>query len=713
MKRVLLSAFLAIVSLNAFAHEGMWLPQLINQLNEADMQKNGFKLTAEDIYSINKSSMKDAVVWFGRGCTGEVVSDQGLLLTNHHCGYGQIQSHSTTEDNYLLDGFWANNQSEELANEGLTASFIVRIDDVTKKVLKGTNDGLSEEKRQEIIKKNIDKIVKKASKGNSYEIFIKPFFYGNEYYMFVMNTFKDIRLVGAPPSSIGKFGSDTDNWVWPRHTGDFSVFRIYANENNEPAEYSENNKPYKPAHHFPISLKGVKEGDFTMVYGFPGRTKQYIPSYGVSYVVDKANPVKIQMRDRALAVMKEAMDADEKVFIQYASKYARVANYWKKWIGESMGLERLGAIDRKKELESEFEALVKDRDEYKDVLPSLEKLYKDVEEYNFAYELFIEIFYYSPEALRYAYRFSNAVNGKSEMKEDEWSKEQDYLETQTERFFGNYNAKVDQKLFVVMMSMYAENISEDLKAPALKELEKTYNGDFEKMAEEIYSKSAFVSAERIKPYVNGEKEISELKNDPFYQLATGLESFYQLAIKPERNRLNAEIEKQMATYVKGQMELMPKKYWPDANSTLRVTYGKVEGSEPRDGMAYLPTTTLEGVVEKRVKTDDKKHEFYVPQRLVDLYNEKDYGRYAEDGKMIVCFTGSNHTTGGNSGSPVINGEGQLIGINFDRSWESTMSDIMFDPERCRNITVDIRYVLFVIDKYAGAKWLVDEMTIVE
>ncbi|OHX68108.1 S46 family peptidase [Flammeovirga pacifica] len=725
MKKYLLGTIFSflLLPLSLWAHEGMWLPSLLQQLNEEDMQANGFKLTAEDIYSVNKSSMKDAVVWFGRGCTGEVVSDKGLILTNHHCGYGQIQSHSSVEKDLLTEGFAAQSFGEELANPGLTVSFVVRIDDVTSKVLNGVKDNMKEEDRQKLIAENIKKVGDTAVKGTHYDYQIKPFFYGNEYYMFTMETFSDIRLVFAPPSSVGKFGGDTDNWVWPRHTGDFSIFRIYAGKDGKPAEYSEDNVPYTPRYHFPISLNGVKADDFTMVYGFPGRTQQYLPSEGVDYTVNKSNPIKIAMREKTIAILDKNMKADDAVRIKYSAKKARVANAYKKWIGESKGLERLDAINKKEEQEKMFADAVKNKPEYTDLLKKFEEQFASVEKYQLARDLYIEELYYGPEVLRFALGFKELK--KYEAGTPDFIATVAKLKGNAKGFFKNYDKGTDKEIFVSASTLYSDAIDPSFLPEAFKNAKD--KGNFNKLASSIYKKSLFCNEEKLTALLEGSESaiMGKIKKDPAYILANDIYEIYSNKVVFEYRSLTEEINLSMRTYVKALREVFPnreyvannkgasKQYWSDANSTLRVTYGKIEGSEPRDGVEFKYYTTLEGVMEKRLTDVPKTHEFYVHEKLIDLYNKKDYGQYGEDGQMIVCITGSNHTTGGNSGSPVINAEGQLIGINFDRTWESTMSDVMFDPVKCRNIIVDIRYVLFIVDKYGECPRLIEEMNLVK
>ncbi|GAA4835082.1 S46 family peptidase [Algivirga pacifica] len=709
----------------------MWLPSLIKQLMiEKEMQNNGFQLTAEDIYSVNQSSMKDAVVWFNRGCTGEVISDQGLVLTNHHCGYGQIQSHSTVENDYLKDGFAAKNHGEELPNNNMKVSFIVEIKDVTKEVLTGVTDAMTEEERQQLIKENTEKLQGTAVEGTHYEASIKPFFYGNAYYMFIMETFTDVRLVFAPPSSIGKFGGDTDNWMWPRHTGDFSVFRIYADKDNKPAAYSPDNVPYKPRHHFPISLDGVKPEDFTMVYGFPGRTQQYIPSYGVKYVTEVSNPVKISMRDASLSVIDKAMKSDDLIRIKYSAKQARIANAWKKWIGESKGLDRLDAVTKKQTQEAAFQQAVKGNAQYENLLKDFERAYAEIEPYNLARDLFIEFYYYGPEIFRMSSRYDKLVTNYKELYDKGKLAELVLqLKQVNEDFYKDYDKGVDQKIFDALVGTYVETVAPVFLADHLNEAHK--KGELKKLENELYQESVFADKERLNELMKPAFEAAEkgdqkalkkavasiskeMKKDIAWVTAGELVLKYRQEVAPAYGEKQEQINALMQDYVKGTMEVFDdKKYWSDANSTMRVTFGKVEGSNPRDGVEYLPYTTLEGVMEKRRTDVSETHEFYVPEKLVELYNNKDYGIYGQDGDLVVCFTASNHTTGGNSGSPVINGNGQLIGLNFDRTWESTMSDIMFDPVKCRNISVDIRYVLFIIDKFGGAKHLIDEMTLIK
>ncbi|MEJ8801808.1 S46 family peptidase [Pontibacter sp. H249] len=697
--------------------EGMWLPMLLKQLNEAEMQNKGMKLTAEDIYSINQSSLKDAIVSFGGFCTGEMISAEGLLLTNHHCGYGQIQQHSSVENDYLTNGFWAKNKSEELPNPGLTATFIVRMEDVTKQILEGTANAKTEAERESIVQRNMAKVRRESTAGTHYDAVIRPFFYGNEYYMYITETFRDIRMVGAPPSSIGKFGGDTDNWMWPRHTGDFSLFRIYAGPNNEPADYSPNNKPYKPKHHLPISLSGVKENDFTMVFGFPGRTNEYLTSQAVEEIYAVSNPHKINIRETKLNILDKDMKASDAVRIQYAAKYASIANAWKKWIGESRGIRKANAIENKKQLEKQFASWVaadaNRKAKYGNVLADFEKNYKALDGITLSRDYVMEAAY-GVEIIRFANTFTKlqerlANNAPQTEINDQITK----LERTIAPFYKDYNAPTDKKVFAALLSLYYNNVDPKMHPTAFATVRSKYKGDFTKYAEEVFAKSVFTSEAGVRKALAdvkaGKKEA--LKNDPALQLASSITEHYSKNIMPTYAQVNDNLSLLYRSYLAGLREMQSdKKFYPDANSTLRVAYGKVEPYQPVDGVKYIHYTTLEGVIEKA--ESGVAEDYAIPGRLKELYDKKDYGRYGVNGEMPVAFIASNHTTGGNSGSPVINANGQLIGTNFDRNWEGTMSDIVYNPDQVRNISVDVRYMLFIVDKFAGAGHLVEEMTLV-
>ena len=707
----LLRALVLFVSFPIFAQQGgMWVPSLLKGMNEQEMKSLGMKMSVEDIYDVNNSSLKDAVPHFNRGCTSEVISPKGLLLTNHHCGYGQIQSHSTVENDYLEHGFWAKSMAEELPNKDLEVTFIVSIHDVTAEVLNGVNQLPDETSKKDFIQKNIASVQSTFKKENWQDVMVRTFFEGNQYMLFVTETFKDIRLVGAPPSSIGKYGSDTDNWVWPRHTGDFMLFRIYADQNNRPAEYAESNVPYTPKHYLPISLSGVEEGDFTMVFGYPGRTQEYLPSFAVEQIVNDLNPAKIEIRDKALKVTDSYMRQDQAIKIQYASKFASTANYWKKWIGESQGLKKSNAVAVKKSFEQEFLKRAKDQnkmDEYGQLLSSFEQLYTEITPLALARDYFQEIVLRNSELLSFGFRMYQLENAYNRLGEQAFKDRRDNLLNQLESAYKNYNKNVDQDVFEAIVELYGTKSPKELTPMAIQSI------NYSDLTYEIYAKSALTSYEKVKELLAGSgSEVSaKLNKDVGYKLAKLLSNHYFDSIAPKYDALQLQIDALQRTYMKGQLELFPDaRIFPDANSTLRVTYGKVDGYDPKDAVSYAPVTYLDGVLEKYVPGD---YEFDLPEKLIELYETKDFGPYADHtGKVPVNFIGTNHTTGGNSGSPAIDAHGNLIGLNFDRVWEGTMSDIYYDPAICRNIMVDARYILFIIDKYAGAKHLIDEMKIV-
>ena len=677
----------------------------------------GMKMSAEDIYSVNQGSLKDAIVHFGGFCTSEIISDRGLLLTNHHCGYGAIQSHTTLENNYLRDGFWAKDQAGELANEGLGATFIERIEDISDQVLKGVTDEMSGKERQSVIDKNIEAVRGAFQLNKHQKLSIKPFFKGNQYFAFVTITYPDVRLVGAPPEMIGKFGSDTDNWVWPRHTGDFALFRIYAGPDNQPAEYSEKNVPFRPKHFLPISLDGVAPEDFTLVFGFPGRTNQYLPSYAVEQLTDVLNPAKIAIRDRALKIVDAEMRADPAVKIQYASKFARIANYWKKWIGESQGLKATDGLGRKHKLEKEFSERLggkkKWSQDYTQLLPAFEKLYREIEPYALMRDYYSEIVGRNIEIMRVAGYANRLVKYYEDEGEEAYNNYKGRLTNYLQGFYKNYRPEIDQKVFAALMEIYVQNGKMGVANPITAKMFMLDTKDFSVFGKHIFDNSRIPVQSRMEAVLAFEpaKAVELLKQDPLLGLAAELKTVYDKHVAKKYNEVKAQIDDHQRVYMKALMEVFPeKRFYPDANSTMRITYGKVDGYEPRDAVYYTPVTYLEGVMEKYVPGD---YEFDVPQKLQELYHSKDYGPYAADnGKMPVCFIGSNHTTGGNSGSPAIDAHGNLIGLNFDRVWEGTMSDINYDASICRNIMVDIRYVLFIVDKYAGAKHLIEEMKLV-
>lgn len=707
----LLRLLFIFLSVPLFAQQGgMWIPSLLEGINETEMKNLGMKMSAKDIYDVNNASLKDAVPHFNGGCTSEVISNQGLLLTNHHCGYSQIQSHSSLENDYLEDGFWAMKLEDELPNPGVTATFIVRIEDVTNQVLTGVTAQMPEADKQRKIEENMAQIVQTSPKEAWQENRVRTFYEGNQYMLFVVETFKDIRLVGTPPSSIGKFGSDTDNWMWPRHTGDFALFRIYADKNNRPAEYSEDNVPYTPKHFLPISLDGVAENDFTLVFGFPGTTDEYLPSIAIEQVINTVNPARIAIRDAALAIQDEYMRADPKIKIQYASKFARIANYWKKWKGETLGLTKSNAVGIKKKQEKDLTNQINKKGkqkDYGDLLPKFNQYYSEIEPYKLAREYFLEVVLRNVELLRTGYQAYQLKQVYENRGTQSFEDRRDNLVKRLEGHFKNYSKQVDKEVFEALIQIYSEGVDKQFLPDSFQNL------NAEKLTNEVYANSALVNYEAAKNLFEGDAEtvIEKLNNDPAFKVVEEMATAYFENVAPKYEELNLLISGLQRDYMKALLELSPKdaRIFPNANSTLRVTYGKVAGYSPADAIYYEPVTHLEGVMQKYIPGD---YEFNVPQKLIDLYEAKDFGPYAENGKMPVNFIGTNHTTGGNSGSPAIDAHGNLIGLNFDRVWEGTMSDYYYDPTLSRNIMVDIRYVLFIVDKYAGATNLIEEMKLV-
>ena len=717
MKKILLLLLIAVNGFKLFSDEGMWMPQLIDALNFKDMKKNGFKLTAEQIYSINKTSMKDGVAIFGGGCTAEVISTKGLVLTNHHCGFSSIAALSTVQNDHLKNGYFAMQPNEELYCKGLTVTFIKRIEDVSKRVLANTDKFSNEKQRDSVVKANTKEIEKDAKKDNHYEAFVRAFYYGNEYYLFVTEVFKDIRLVGAPPESIGKFGGETDNWVWPRHNADFSLFRIYTNKENKPAEYNKDNIPYTPLYSFPISTKGVEENDFTMVYGFPGRTQEYLSSYAVDLLMNQQDPIRVKLRGIRLDIMDEDMKQSDSIRLMYTSKYANVANAYKKWKGEMLGLQKSEALVKKKTLEKQFlQAVVQDaakKEKYENLFKQFQKTYA---EYAF---LSKQLDYYTEclwgvDGLRLA---GNFVNVFAELKKKQAGLDNKFAtlfkDTRPSIPFKNLNKATDKKLFYAMMTVYFNDVQASNRPAYLDSLMNAYNGDVQKLSDEVYATSSFIDNDKAKLMFDDiEKSASLYEMDPLYRIAASVYNHYQKTMVPQATYLEKQLSELQKEYMQGLRDVFKdKKFYPDANGTLRVAYGKVSGYEAKDGVQYKYYTTMDGLVEKN-KTGEE--DFYVKPRLLELYNKKDFGAYADkNGKLRTAFIASNHTTGGNSGSPVLNAKGELIGTNFDRNWEGTMSDVMYNVNFCRNISLDIRFTLWMIDRYAGAGYLLKEMKIVK
>jgi hypothetical protein len=662
--------------------------------------------------------LKDGIVLFGGGCTGEMVSNEGLLFTNHHCGFDNIQYHSSVEHDYLKNGFWAMNREQELACPGLTATFVLEMRDVTEEVLKGM-EGVEEKDRAAKMKELFTAIAKKAKSENKCDGFVRGFNYNTQFFLVLTKTYNDVRLVGAPPSCIGKFGGDTDNWVWPRHTGDFSVFRIYANDKNEPAEYASTNKPFKPAHHFPISLKGVKEGDFTMVYGFPGRTEHLLTSAGVAYNHEQLAPMRIDFREKNLEVINAAMKSSDVLRIKYASKQSSVANAYKKWQGQELGLNKFNAIQLKKDEEGKWLEIAKLSNkelEYSNLLSTIDRLYKDYYGVNMAAAAYAEFVFNGPEVFLLYQDFNDIYAQAAQLKKgNQWEgKMNEFLET-AKAFYKDYDLETDKKRFLAMSSLF-EQFTKGVIHFDHSKLSREAAADLWFKQSMVADSAAFLGMIRsfskdtfISYSGKSKKYAKRLSKEYLYLQALALNDYYRNTLVPAKREFTSKHDQMMEKYVFLLEEMRGKKEkWCDANSTLRLTYGRVEGSAPVDGMAYTPFTTGQGILDKNSTGNP---DFEINDRLKMLLQTKDFGRYSVNGTLPVCFTGSNHTTGGNSGSPALNGNGEWIGINFDRTWESTMSDLYFNSEICRNVMVDARYVLWVIDIYAGAGHLLNEMTI--
>ncbi len=699
----------------ARSDEGMWLPMFIDRLNYVDLQKMGLKLTPEEIYSVNNASLKDAIVIYGRGCTGEMISPEGLMITNHHCGYGMIQNHSTTENNYLRDGFWAMTKAEELPNPSLSVRFLIRMEDVSSQILNAVKDVADESEKQKEVSRLMNEIGREAVKGTHYEGLVREFFDGNEYYLFVYEVFTDVRLVGTPPSSIGKFGADTDNWMWPRHTGDFSLFRVYCGPDGKPAPYSDDNIPFVPRHYLPISINGVKEGDFSMILGYPGSTDRYLVSYGIDLNVTSTYPTRVAIRRKKLDIMLEDMQADPKVNIQYASKYAGVANYWKNFSGMREALVKLKVADNKRELEARLTEWVNGDPArialYGSVLKEMEEAYREMETFNVMRFAYVEAYRSGSELHALA---GDMITWVKYLKGDNVSDEKSAAtiartETRLNAIFKDLNIPTDQKMLAAMLEMYYKTVPENQQPPLLRELGRKYEGDFSKYAAKVFKKTIFTCQGKIIDAMN-KKDPKAFEKDPLYQLALAFEQSID-GIRPQMENVNLKLNKNKRLFMAALREMDSDKYfYPNANFTMRLTYGTVKGYSPADAVEYLYLTTMKGVMEKE---DPDNWEFVVPDKLTELYKNKDFGPYAlEDGRMPVNFLTDHDITGGNSGSPVINGKGELIGLAFDGNWEALSGDIHFEPKLQRTINVDMRYVLFIIEKYGNAAHLINEMKIV-
>ncbi len=718
MKKLVFISLNLFFTFNIWADEGMWLPNLLQATGiYSKMKEAGCKLTPEQIYSVNKSSLKDAIVLFGGGCTGEIISDKGLFITNHHCGYSSVVNLSTVEKNYLKHGYWAKNHQEELYCPNLTISIVVRIEDVTKEVFNNTNGITDKKQKDAIIQKNIQNIVHKAIEGTHYNAVVKPFNYELQYFLIVYETFKDIRLVAAPPEHIGKFGGEDDNWMWPRHNADFTMFRIYASKDNKPAEYSPDNVPYRPKYVIPISLKGYKEGDFTMVYGFPGRTQEYLSSYAVDIIVNDIDPRRVRLREKKLNILENYMKQNESLNLKYANTYASVANYYKKWKGEMLGLKKTNAIEKKRTFENQLYQKLQNRvsalDSFNTIKNSFEQLYPQYRYYQMLADYYQECFM-AIDAIRYIGNYVDFFTEYNRMKMG-LNNELEKIKQQLLKSIPiSFHLPADKEIFIALLNDYFENISSSERIPFLDSLYHQFNKDIQKMADYLYSKSLFLNNEKLKELLNtpDDTKIRDFENDLFYRMVQSIKLQFYSNVLPNLKELDSKITNTQKMYLKLLMDYQKDKmFYPDANSTLRIAFGKVKKYEPRDGVRYNYFTTYKGILEK----ENPHHpDYYLNDSLKTLFLKKDFGRYADkDGELHTAFIASNHTTGGNSGSPVFNANGELIGTNFDRCWEGTMSDIMYNPEICRNIVLDIRYTLFLIDKYAHCNWLIKEMKIVQ
>jgi hypothetical protein len=712
---IIAGLFLAI-HVSVRADEGMWLLNLLQKTNGTEMAAMGLQLTPDQIYSINHSSLKDAVGALDYGsCTSELVSSEGLLLTNHHCGYSEIQSHSSVEHDYLKNGFWAMTKAEELPNPGKTVSFVVRIEDVTDQILPKLKEGLSGMTLDRTVENLSKDLVKSAVEGTKNEAFVRSFFNGNKYFLVVLETYKDVRLVGAPPESIGKFGADTDNWMWPRHTGDFSIFRVYTAPDGSPAEYSPENVPMKPKHYLPVSLKGYDKDAFAMIMGFPGTTDRYMTSFEVNEILAIEHPNRIKIRGIKQDLMQEDMQVNEKVRIQYSDKYSKSSNYWKYSIGQMQGLKNLNVFERKQELEAVFTKWINENPErlakYGNTLSLIEKGVAGRKEISNAKQYAMETMFQGMESVAFAFQFMSLHHLMTELPDnrDSIMKVANALQPRIDDFYKDYNLPTDKKVSRAMMELFYKDVPASYQPEHFAGITKNFKGNLDKYIEMYYKKSIFPDPVKLKVFLSN-PNLKVLDKDPAYQAAVSMINAIRRYYK-DAAEFDAMVDQGRKLWMAGLMEMMPEKnFYPDANSTLRLTYGKVGDYQPRDAVHYSYYTTLAGVMEKE---DPNNWEFVVSDRLKELYKNKDYGRYGVNGELPLCFTTNNDITGGNSGSPVMNANGELIGVAFDGNWEAMSGDIAFEPAIQKCINVDIRYVLFVIDKYAGAGHLVDEMTIVQ
>ncbi|MBU0487565.1 MAG: S46 family peptidase [Bacteroidetes bacterium] len=719
MKKGLLHYILAVVFIIAGllpvkADEGMWLPLLVNRLNYEDMQKAGLKLTPEEIYSVNNASLKDAIVKFGRGCSGSIVSKDGLLITAHHCSVDYIQLNSSFDADYLTNGFWSRSREEELPNPGLTVTFLVKIEDVTQRILKEMNENMTESSRKAKIQQMNNEISKEATDGTHYTAEVKGFFEDTEFYLFVYEVFRDVRLVAAPPQSLGNYGGDTDNWTWPRHTCDFSFFRVYTGPDGKPADYSPENIPLKPKHFLPISLKGVKQDDFTMTIGYPARTDRYLTSTGVDQLMKDINPEKVKIRTEKLAIMKADMNESDAVRMKYEGKYQRTSNYWKYWIGQTKQLEKNNVFNKKKAIEDAFDKWVsfdpKRKKKYGTVIEDLNRAYSKLRKFNNFKVYDVEVFRRGTDLVALAYRFNDLFNSlQMADSKDYEALVSESLREEVRTHFKTFNYQTDKKLFASLFKMAYENIPVDQHPDVFARVDAQFRGNFDAFADEVYSTTIFANGSKMWNFLK-KPDPRILEKDLVFKV---MQSCLKQNDKIDGMMIedNWNLSKAKRLLVEGFREMKPdKNFYPDANWSMRISYGKISGYIPADGLIAKYYTTLDGVMQKE---DPLNEEFIVPEEVKAMYRNKDYGRYAENGVLRVGFVSSNDVTGGSSGCPIINGNGELIGVVFDLNWEAMSADIAFEPEFQRTISADIRYILFVADKIGKAENILNEITIVE
>jgi hypothetical protein len=710
---LILCLFLVFSFNKARADEGMWMPFLMNDVLFHQMKEMGLKLDREEVFSFTQSSLKDAIVSFGGFCTGEIISPQGLVLTNHHCAKGRIQSHSSVENDILRNGFWAGSFEEELPNPGLFVRFLYSVEDVTDQFNAVLNREMDENERTAAIRRLSSSLVSDATTGNHFTADVRSMFAGNEFYLFIYETFTDVRLVGTPPASIGEYGGDTDNWMWPRHTGDFTLFRVYAGADGKPAEYHPDNVPLKPRHYLPVSAKGIKEGDFAMVLGYPGSTTRYLTSYGIDFNLDNMFQTRIDIRRRKLDIIEAAMAESDKIRIQYASKQSGISNHWKNFIGMSRSLKRLDVAGEKRQQQQQFQQWVNAHPvriaEYANVLQYYRDAYDGLSGFNSLNFVFLEAMVTGPDMLRLANSFSSLlIMLENRSPEEELREELQKARLAAMNIYQNYNQDVDRQLWEAMFEEYYKRLPEENLPDIFATIAKRYRNDFGRYAADVYKKSIFSDMQRLEKFLE-KPSARVLRNDPAFIAANSVWSNFR-EISNEMAKYNQQLQRAERLYIKGLREMNPEAlFYPDANGTMRLTFGKVEGYYPADGVYYHYKTFLDGVMEKE---DPNHHEFVVDLKLKELYNTADFGDFGENGRMVVNFITDNDITGGNSGSPIINAHGHLIGVAFDGNWEAMSGDILFEANLQRCINVDARYILFVIEKFAGATRLLDEMTII-